>query len=102
MYHDKRIVKQLVEILAEANQTVPDWLESCKSQGSFGGGSRGGRGGRGGRGRGGGGSRFGATDARHDGPSKTNNSGGNSSWSQNTGGSSTWGQTSGSSNTNWF
>jgi ATP-dependent RNA helicase DDX3X len=63
MQHDKGIVKELVEILSEAKQVVPEWLENCKAQVTFGSGGRGR--GRGGRGRGS--SRFGATDFRRDG-----------------------------------
>ncbi|KAL2917916.1 DEAD-box ATP-dependent RNA helicase [Polyrhizophydium stewartii] len=64
MKQNRGIVKELVEILHEANQEVPDWLENCRSQadyGGFRGGSRG-RGGRSGRG----GPRFGATDFRRE------------------------------------
>jgi ATP-dependent RNA helicase DDX3X len=64
MSKDKGIVKELVEILGEAKQDVPEWLEKCKNQAEYGG--FGGRGGRGGRGRGRG-SRFGATDFRKEG-----------------------------------
>lgn len=67
MTRDKGVCKELVEILTEAKQVVPDWLKTCKSQSDFGGGGRsGGRGGRGGGGRGG---RFGATDFRKEGGS---------------------------------
>ncbi|TFK39494.1 ATP-dependent RNA helicase ded-1 [Crucibulum laeve] len=53
---NKNIVKDLVELLREANQDIPGWLETVAHEASFGGGSFRGRGGRGGgRGRGGGG-----------------------------------------------
>ncbi|KAI8824033.1 Asp-Glu-Ala-Asp box polypeptide 3, Y-linked-like protein [Fimicolochytrium jonesii] len=61
LHRDKGVVKELLEILQEANQDVPEWLDQCKREAErdsfrgFGGG--GGRGRRGGRG--GGGSRFG-------------------------------------------
>lgn len=52
---NRNIVRDLVELLREANQEIPSWLESVSRESSFGGGSgyrgRGGRGG--GRGRGG-------------------------------------------------
>ncbi|KAJ3013256.1 DEAD-box ATP-dependent RNA helicase, partial [Thoreauomyces humboldtii] len=58
---DRNVVRELLEILQEAHQDIPEWLEQCSNQarsfGGYGGGGRGG--GRGGRGRGGGGSRFG-------------------------------------------
>ena len=65
---DKSIVKELLEILTEAKQEVPAWLEQCRREverDSFGRGSYG-------RGRGRGGSRgsaprFGATDFRKEG-----------------------------------
>ncbi|KAJ3402005.1 hypothetical protein CcCBS67573_g01916 [Chytriomyces confervae] len=61
---DRNIVKELYEILSEAKQEVPQFLESFKREMEFGGRS-GGRGGYGGRGRGrGGGRSFGATDFR--------------------------------------
>ncbi|KAJ1340032.1 hypothetical protein BSLG_005356 [Batrachochytrium salamandrivorans] len=68
MDQNRGIVKELVEILAEANQVIPGWLTHCRGQADFGGfRSGGGRGGRGGRGRGGGGGpRFGATDYRRE------------------------------------
>lgn len=56
---NKNIVRDLVELLREANQEIPTWLESVAHEASaFGGSSRGGRGGgRGGRGGRGGGQR---------------------------------------------
>ncbi|KZV80134.1 DEAD-domain-containing protein [Exidia glandulosa HHB12029] len=50
---NKNIVRDLVDLLREANQEIPQWLDGMASESSFGGGFRG-RGGRGGgRGRGG-------------------------------------------------
>ncbi|KAH8116313.1 DEAD-domain-containing protein [Phellopilus nigrolimitatus] len=51
---NRNIVRELVELLREANQEIPTWLESVARESSFGGGSsfRGGRGGGRGRGRG--------------------------------------------------
>ncbi|KAI8620221.1 P-loop containing nucleoside triphosphate hydrolase protein [Chytriomyces sp. MP71] len=61
---DRNLVKELHEILTEAKQEIPPFLESFRREMDFGGG-RGGRGGFGGRGRGrGGGRSFGATDFR--------------------------------------
>lgn len=53
---NRNIVRDLVELLREANQEIPNWLDSFEREASFGsGGFRGGRGGGGrGRGRGGG------------------------------------------------
>ena len=51
---NKNIVRDLVELLREANQEIPGWLETVAHEASFGGG--GGYRGRGGRGRGGRGS----------------------------------------------
>ncbi len=48
---NKNIVRDLVELLREANQEIPSWLESLAHESSFGGGGYRGRGGRGGRGR---------------------------------------------------
>jgi ATP-dependent RNA helicase DDX3X len=68
---NRNIVRDLLDLLKEANQEIPSWLESVARESSFGGGgySRGGRGGgRGGsRPRGGGG--FGSRDARFGGSS---------------------------------
>ncbi|KAI0027561.1 P-loop containing nucleoside triphosphate hydrolase protein [Vararia minispora EC-137] len=50
---NKNIVRDLVELLREANQEIPSWLESVAHESSFGGSYRG-RGGRGGGGRRGG------------------------------------------------
>ncbi|KAI9328928.1 P-loop containing nucleoside triphosphate hydrolase protein [Obelidium mucronatum] len=61
---DRNVVKELYEILVEAKQEIPQFLESFKREMDFGGGrGRGGFGGGGGRGRGRGG-RFGASDFR--------------------------------------
>ncbi|KAI0675665.1 P-loop containing nucleoside triphosphate hydrolase protein [Trametes maxima] len=52
---NRNIVRDLLELLREANQEVPAWLETVAHESSFGGGYRGGRGrGGGGRGRSGG------------------------------------------------
>jgi ATP-dependent RNA helicase DDX3X len=51
---NKNIVRDLVDLLREANQEIPPWLESVVHESSFGGSSYRGRGGRGGRGGGGG------------------------------------------------
>ncbi|KAI9099933.1 P-loop containing nucleoside triphosphate hydrolase protein [Phlyctochytrium arcticum] len=61
---DKGVCKELMEILTEAKQDIPEWLESARREAErFGGGFGGGRGGRRGGGRGG--SRFGGnTDFR--------------------------------------
>ncbi|GAC99780.1 hypothetical protein PHSY_007383 [Pseudozyma hubeiensis SY62] len=66
---NKNIVRDLLELLKEANQEVPQWLEAVARESMFGGGG-GGRGGRGrGRGRGGA-SSIGSRDARfQNGPS---------------------------------
>jgi len=48
---NKNIVRDLLELLREANQEIPAWLESLAHESSFGGGPYRGRGGRGGRGR---------------------------------------------------
>lgn len=48
---NKNIVRDLVELLREANQEIPSWLESLAHESSFGGGGYRGRGGRGGRGK---------------------------------------------------
>ncbi|KAJ3089779.1 DEAD-box ATP-dependent RNA helicase, partial [Physocladia obscura] len=63
---DKNIVKELYDILSEAKQEIPQFLESFKREMDFGGsrGNTGSRGGFGGRGRGRGGRSFGATDFR--------------------------------------
>jgi len=68
---NRNIVRDLLELLKEANQDTPQWLESVARESSFGGGGGFGRGGRGG-GRGGsrprgGGSSFGGRDARFSG-----------------------------------
>lgn len=49
---NRNIVRELVELLREANQEIPSWLESVARESSFGGGSSRGRGGGRGRGRG--------------------------------------------------
>lgn len=45
---NKNIVRDLLELLREANQDIPDWLETVAHEASFGGGSGGGYRGRGG------------------------------------------------------
>ncbi|KAG6900623.1 ATP-dependent RNA helicase ded1 [Termitomyces sp. T159_Od127] len=59
---NRNIVRELVELLREANQDIPSWLDTVAHEVSFG--SGGGYRGRGGRGRGGGGSRMGGRDYR--------------------------------------
>jgi len=59
---NKNIVRDLVELLREANQEIPTWLETVAHEANFGGGSSFRGGGRGGRGRGG--SSRGARDYR--------------------------------------
>jgi ATP-dependent RNA helicase DDX3X len=79
---NKNIVKDLVELLREANQDIPGWLETVAHEASFGSGGYRGRGGRGGRGGmrgssgrdyrssgGGGGGGFGGSRAVSGGPS---------------------------------
>ncbi|KAG8912361.1 DEAD-box ATP-dependent RNA helicase [Tulasnella sp. 408] len=52
--NNKNIVRELIDLLKEANQEIPEWLQSIAHERSaFGGSGRGGRGGGGGRGRGG-------------------------------------------------
>lgn len=53
---NRNIVKELVELLREANQEIPSWLETVAHEATFGGGGGGYRGGRGRGGRGGRGS----------------------------------------------
>ena len=60
---NKNITRDLLELLKEANQEVPQWLEAVARESMFGGGSSGGRGRGRGRGRGGA-SSFGSRDAR--------------------------------------
>ncbi|TKY89732.1 hypothetical protein EX895_001517 [Sporisorium graminicola] len=61
---NKNIVRDLLDLLKEANQEVPQWLEAVARESMFGASGGGGRGGRGrGRGRGGA-SSFGSRDAR--------------------------------------
>ncbi|KAJ3258776.1 DEAD-box ATP-dependent RNA helicase [Boothiomyces macroporosus] len=98
MHHDKSIVKELYEILSEAKQTIPDWLENCKNQVENQSAFRGGRG----RGRARGG-RFGATDFRreskthhHSGAHQTGYSGNHYGQSNNT-----WNHSS-SNGSSWF
>lgn len=69
---NRNIVRDLLDLLKEANQEIPSWLESVARESSFGGGGygRGGRGGgRGGARPRGGGSGFGSRDARFGGSS---------------------------------
>ncbi|KAG8957795.1 DEAD-box ATP-dependent RNA helicase [Tulasnella sp. 419] len=65
---NKNIVRELLELLREANQEIPNFLEAIANEsfGGFGGSSRGGRG-RGGGGGGRGGGRGGTRDARYGG-----------------------------------
>ncbi|KAL4402461.1 ATP-dependent RNA helicase ded1 [Malassezia pachydermatis] len=53
--NNRNIVRDLIKLLQEAHQEVPQWLEMIASESAFGGSSRGGRGGRMGGGRMGGG-----------------------------------------------
>ncbi len=54
---NKNIVRDLIELLREANQEIPPWLESVANESGFGGGGYRGRGGRGGGARRGGATR---------------------------------------------
>lgn len=105
MHQDKGIAKELYEILAEAKQAVPEWLENCKNQMEYGSSySRGG--GRGGRGRGRGG-RFGASDFRREGGGGGNSrGGGRGGYSSYGGGGNSggygYGNSSGPSSKSWF
>lgn len=47
---NRNIVRDLIELLREANQDIPSWLDVVAQESSFGGGGYRGRGGRGGRG----------------------------------------------------
>lgn len=114
---NKNIVRDLIELLKEAKQEVPAWLEAVAREGGGFGGGRGGRGG--GRGRsgptrdfrsgapsggaggfgggfGGGGSRFGGPAASggwggsSDGPSAYGRSSGGGSYGASSGGGSAW------------
>ncbi|KAI9023634.1 P-loop containing nucleoside triphosphate hydrolase protein [Phycomyces nitens] len=70
---NKNIVNDLVDILKEANQEIPPFLESISRESRSYGGGRGGRGG----GRGGRGGSFGGRDFRkYDGPSRSGGGGG--------------------------
>ena len=86
---NKNIVRDLVELLREANQEIPDWLESVARESSFGsGGSYRGRSGAGGRGRG----RGGATrDYRTGGGGGYGGGGGFSGPRSGGGGNQSWG-----------
>ncbi|KAL2266465.1 hypothetical protein VTJ83DRAFT_5817 [Remersonia thermophila] len=55
---NRGIVRELIDLLKEANQEVPSFLETIARESSYGGGGRGGRGGGRGRGRGGGNTDF--------------------------------------------
>jgi len=61
---NKNIARELVELLREANQEIPLWLEQVLAESTFGSGGYGGRGSRGGRGGRGGSSRGGNRDYR--------------------------------------
>ncbi|CAO1628187.1 unnamed protein product [Parajaminaea phylloscopi] len=72
---NRNIVRELVDLLKEANQDVPSWLEAVARESAFGGGGGRGRGGsRGARGGGRGGS-FGGRDARFSGGASSGGSG---------------------------
>lgn len=75
MFKDKSLFKELIEILKEANQVIPDWVNqrAHEADGGFRGGYSGGRGR--GRGRGSSGPRFGASDFRNEGKSDGGNRG---------------------------
>ena len=101
MSQDKGIIKELHEILVEAKQAVPDWMEKCKNQVEYGSSFRGGRGGgRGGRGRGG---RFGASDFRREGGGGRGGGSGSGGYGGGGGGQS-WGGNNGggASKSSWF
>lgn len=71
-FNDKNsnLARELMDLIVEANQELPDWLERAASERARFGGSRGGRGGRGG------GQRFGGRDHRVYGGSGQGNGGG--------------------------
>ncbi|KAF9523377.1 P-loop containing nucleoside triphosphate hydrolase protein [Crepidotus variabilis] len=71
---NKNIVKDLVELLREANQEIPDWLETVAHEATYG--SGGGYRGRGGRGRGGGRGGAGGRDYRFGGGAGAGSGGG--------------------------
>jgi ATP-dependent RNA helicase DDX3X len=102
---NKGIVRELMELLREANQEIPTWLETVAHESTFGGGSsfRGGRGrGGGGRGRGsasrdfrssgggGGGGRFGAGGGGGFGGAQYSGGGGGGGSSSGGGGGGWW------------
>lgn len=95
--NNRNVVKGMIELLSEANQEVPDFLEKISREGSYG--SKGGFGGMrsGGAGRGvlGGGSRGGSRDFRRGGGGFGGSSGSN--WGSSSGGSN-WGSSSGYGN----
>lgn len=66
---NKNIVRELLELLREAHQEIPEWLEAVARESSFGGGGRGRGGGGGGRGRG----RSGNSDFRRAAPAGMGN-----------------------------
>ncbi|KAG8946655.1 DEAD-box ATP-dependent RNA helicase [Tulasnella sp. 424] len=67
--NNKNIVRELIDLLKEANQEIPDWLQSIAHERSaFGGSGRGARGGGGGRGR------AGNRDVRNDYGGRSSNS----------------------------
>ncbi|EGF79236.1 hypothetical protein BATDEDRAFT_35392 [Batrachochytrium dendrobatidis JAM81] len=103
MEQNRGIVKELVEILQEANQEIPGWLNHCREQADFGSFRSGGGRGRGNRGRG---ARFGATDYRREqgGNSSSNGhgsrpSGGNNVYNNSYGNNSS---SNNNSNGSWF
>ena len=98
---DRNLIRALLEILEEANQNVPAWLESAKRESEY---HSGGRGGRGGRGRGRGGQRsFGASDYRREHPTRPSG-GPPSGYGSGYGGQSSYGggYSSSSNKNNWF
>lgn len=93
--NNRNIVKDMIALLGEANQEVPDFLIRISRESSFGGGRGGGRGGRGGFG-GAGRSAGGNRDFRRLGGGAGGSYGGNSSWgSSGSGSGSNWGSSSG-------
>jgi len=94
--NNRNIVRELVELLREANQDIPQWLDTVAQEAAFSSGNRGGRGGGGGyRGGGrGGGARSGNRDFRAGGGGGYGGAGGGAGggrYSNNTGNGGGWG-----------
>jgi ATP-dependent RNA helicase DDX3X len=100
---NKNIVRELVDLLREANQVIPAWLDAVLNESAFGGGSYG-RGGRGGRGGGRGGSRGGANrDYRFtNGGSRGGGGGGGGFASNGYGGGGGYGGSNGAGSNGWW